>query len=421
MSLDVDEANMVAIDEEALRAVADGGSMDLEKWAAMTGPLLERLNHIVFEVFPMPKVPAQPFDRPSYPQSTSQQTDANTAPLESSHKENVAPGDPQTTSQSQETADSLASTERVPDSQTQSSSHDNGSLPPQLALLLNSIRSSIQAHFMQKPPHTIQRFAELILHPTAHYRTLPAYLRAVDRVISVTSSADIFPFTTPANTSSQSNGFVQPSNSAGTYLTPDYANSLGSDESLGGALLTPIPWLTAGSYGAESVAGLEDEDPVPAPAEDMDTGVPDAADPAATQAEGEECTGTTTSPPADSSDEVPHARGPPVVGVEDLGLQDGKGVEMTLEEQNQDAGIDETSTAQPQASASTSIGEPKASGETTTTDRDGDIVPEDTKPKREASQNETQNENTTGTPQMGEEDSQAAGNSSRPSESMEKE
>lgn len=35
------------------------------------------------------------------------------------------------------------------------------------------------------------------------------------------------------------------------------------------------------------------------------------------------------SPPADS-EEVPHARGPPVVGVQDLGLQDGKGVEMPL-------------------------------------------------------------------------------------------
>ena len=38
-----------------------------------------------------------------------------------------------------------------------------------------------------------------------------------------------------------------------------------------------------------------------------------------------------TSPPADSSEEVPHARGPPIVGVEDMGLQDGKDVEMPLE------------------------------------------------------------------------------------------
>lgn len=36
------------------------------------------------------------------------------------------------------------------------------------------------------------------------------------------------------------------------------------------------------------------------------------------------------SPTPENSEEVPHARGPPVVGVEDMGLQDGKDVEMTL-------------------------------------------------------------------------------------------
>jgi hypothetical protein len=74
----------------------------------------------------------------------------------------------------------------------------------------------------------------------------------------VTSDAAIFPFTTPANTNAQPNGFVQPSNSAGTYFTPDYAHSLGSDESLGGALLTPIPWLTNASFGAEGISEMEE-------------------------------------------------------------------------------------------------------------------------------------------------------------------
>ena len=31
------------------------------------------------------------------------------------------------------------------------------------------------------------------------------------------------------------------------------------------------------------------------------------------------------------SEDIPHARGPRILGVEDMGLQDGKGVEMTLE------------------------------------------------------------------------------------------
>lgn len=199
----------------------------------------------------MPKAPPIPLDSQPYTQSLSQQSDANTAAPESSNKENAAPDGPQSPSQPQ------AATERVPDSQPQSS-QANDTLPPQLAQLLRSIRSSIQSFFMSKPPHTIQRFSELILRPTAHYRTLPAYLRAVDRVISVTSDAAIFPFTTPANTNAQPNGFVHPSNSAGTYVTPDHLNGLGSDESLGGALLTPIPWLTNASFGAESMTELEE-------------------------------------------------------------------------------------------------------------------------------------------------------------------
>ena len=40
--------------------------------------------------------------------------------------------------------------------------------------------------------------------------------------------------------------------------------------------------------------------------------------------------GGAESPPPPDTEELPHARGPPVVGVEDMGLQDGKGVEMPL-------------------------------------------------------------------------------------------
>jgi hypothetical protein len=108
---------------------------------------------------------------------------------------------------------------------------------------------------MEKPPHTIQRLAELILYPKKHYNTLPAYLRAVDRVTSVTSSADIFPFRTPATENYHSNGLVHPGNSSGVYIAPDYAQGLGSDESLGGALLTPIPWLSNASFDGEDVNG----------------------------------------------------------------------------------------------------------------------------------------------------------------------
>jgi hypothetical protein len=123
---------------------------------------------------------------------------------------------------------------------------------------LRAIRSSITSFFEEKPPHTIQRLAELILEPTKHYKTLPAYLRAVDRVVSVTSSADIFPFNTSSPANDQSNGLVHPGNSSGVYLAPDYAHGLGSDESLGGALLTPIPWLNGSSFEGEDTNILDE-------------------------------------------------------------------------------------------------------------------------------------------------------------------
>lgn len=207
-------------------------------------PVSDILSQNVYNVFPMPKVPPSSYN----PQPRPPPSESNAVP-ESSNKENTAPGDLQSPQQPQQTSGSPPSSELVPDSQPQPSSpRTNDVLPPPLALLLGSIRSSIQSFFVAKPPHTIQRLAELILRPTAHYKTLPAYLRAVDRVVSVTSGADVFPFSAPPSASAQSNGLVHPTNSAGAYLTPDYSSGLGSDESLGGALLTPIPWLTNASF-----------------------------------------------------------------------------------------------------------------------------------------------------------------------------
>lgn len=170
----------------------------------------------------------------------------NNALSESNNKENAA---------SKGEEPSSPSTEQVPDSQPQPSIAGTYNLPPQLFLLLNAIRSSIKSFFTDKPPHTIQRLAELVLYPTKHYKTLPAYLRAVDRVTSVTSSADIFPFNTPSVTEAQSNGLAHPGKGSGVYLAPDYAQGLGSDESLGGALLTPIPWLNVASLDTEDENG----------------------------------------------------------------------------------------------------------------------------------------------------------------------
>ncbi|KAJ5814911.1 hypothetical protein N7474_006688 [Penicillium riverlandense] len=357
----------VMADEEALETVANGGSMEVEKWAGMVASLLERLDYIVHNVFPMPRVPpAASFGPQYFPQQTSQSDASNSFPLASSNKENASPVDPQTSRATPPLS------ERVPDSQPQSSNDQaNNTLPPPLAFLLATIRSSINSFFTEKPPHTVQRLAELILRPTAHYRTLPAYLRALDRVVSVTSSADVFPFQTQTSTAGQANG-IHPGGAGGTYLPTD---AFGGDDSLGGALLTPIPWLTNASFGSEDGSALED-----ATGEAITAQPPDAEIVGTTgAAENEDsAAAVVSSPPPDQSEEVPHARGPMVVGVEDMGLQDGKGVEMNLGEQGASADSQGADGANDSAASAT---EPQATGDSAAADKDGDIVLDDSKPK----------------------------------------
>lgn len=99
--------------------------------------------------------------------------------------------------------------------------------------------------FTSYPPHTIQRLAELVLRPRRHYKALASFLHAVDRVVQVTSSSNIYPLP-PAipDMSSMNISGEDPKNPAGSiaWSNPTVA-ALGTDEALGGALLTPIPWL----------------------------------------------------------------------------------------------------------------------------------------------------------------------------------
>ncbi|KAJ5781589.1 uncharacterized protein N7518_010072 [Penicillium psychrosexuale] len=358
-------ADIKITDEEALQTAANGGPMDLARWNGMADPLIERLEYlqIVYNVFPMPQARSEPIGPRLFPNHSSQ---ANPILPESSNKENTSPADIQASPQAR----------TVSPPQPAST---GGQLPPPLAFLLSAIRSSIKTFFEEKPPHTIQRLAELVLYPTRHYRTLPAYLRAVDRVVSVTSSADVFPFQTPAVTIAQTNGILLPGDSTGVYITPEFAQGLGSDESLGGALLTPIPWLVNASFEGEDSNG--------------DAGIlVDGTEALPTQP-GEQGTTTLLSVETDEtvatispelSDEVPHARGPMLLGVEDMGLQDGKGVEVRLTADGLDGATDVPTAATP-----TNATEQQETAESTG-DKDGDIVLTDTEPKGEEAKNEAE-------------------------------
>ncbi|KAL1868825.1 hypothetical protein Plec18167_008130 [Paecilomyces lecythidis] len=357
----------MALDEEVLEAVAKDGSMDYEKWPGMLEPLLERLDHIVHDDFPMPKMPpelAQTFTSQQSSFPSSFQTQDASFPT-SSNKENAPPGDLQTPPRPPVPAFS-DTTERIPDSQQSAPGPADDTLPPPLLLILNSTKSTLRSYFSSKPPHTIQRLAELILRPTRHYRTLPAYLRAVDRVVSVSSSADTFPLPQTAylGDSSAANGQAN----GGAFMVTD--NSLGSDESLGGALLTPIPWLSntaledAGSdpldEGRES-GGVTQGELI---RQEQEAGIVVTSHVVASS----EGIDARTSPEAE--EDAPHARGPSVLGVEDMGLQDGKGIEMTLSSQAAPKnGVDASVTEQGQPE-----GLDAANGTNGNPDSDGDIV-----------------------------------------------
>ncbi|PYH42080.1 uncharacterized protein BP01DRAFT_394471 [Aspergillus saccharolyticus JOP 1030-1] len=446
----------MSLDEESLEIAANGGAIDLSKWPNIVEPLLERLQHNVYNVFPMPRLPpaaAQPPTLPSAATILAQNTTPPTNPMttdttisntgaDTTIEPNLqTPPRPAATS----TTTTPLSNERIPDSQpfsqaaasSSSPSENPSTLPAALENLLTAISANIRTLFASKPPHTVQRLAELILRPTAHYRTLPAYLRAVDRVVSVTSPADIFPFQTKTGTQQPLTQQQQPNgatlNGSGT-AEPSFMFSvdhgLGSDESLGGALLTPIPWLhntasspegegdqePVGGVGVVGIVGGEGETRGLAAAQtSLGSGISAAAagegeglsTAAATTGQihtenavmgGMEASGVLNEP---SVEDVPHARGPPVVGVEDLGLQDGKGVEMNLDGASDAAGsgpqqVQQQTQAQSQESSAGLSGaqqqqEPVATslgdGQTQEggsfpepgTDGDGDIALEDAK------------------------------------------
>lgn len=113
---------------------------------------------------------------------------------------------------------------------------DAQSLPQDTTNFYSSIRNILSKNFAKNPPHTVQRLAELILEPNTRYKFLPPYLRALDRVISVSSPLTLFPL--PQAVLPTAGGLLN-----GTTSTGPQISTLGSDESLGGALLTPIPWL----------------------------------------------------------------------------------------------------------------------------------------------------------------------------------
>ena len=135
----------------------------------------------------------------------------------------------------------------------------------------------MRTKFARLPPHTMQRLAELVVRPRDHYRFAGPYLRAIDRVISVSSTANVFPLV-PIQRAA---GHLP--NGTGTLIGTgsSWNDLLDGDENLGGALLTPIPWLQHDaaddmrsdvSRGTDMVNGTNGHDQADINSEDDDFG-----------------------------------------------------------------------------------------------------------------------------------------------------
>ncbi|KAI8965398.1 hypothetical protein F5Y11DRAFT_9217 [Daldinia sp. FL1419] len=217
--------------------------------------IVSRIDKITYHEFPIPSLPPPPaattipssLSHPPLARRHSEPTENFLSPLPSS------PIEPPSSASSQDNKENSPIAQRVnppPTSAPASSiALPSRTLPPQISSMLTEITSTLKSTFPKYPPHTIQRLSELVLSPRHHYRTLPTYLHALDRVVHVTSGLNIYPLP-PAipdmkTASLLSNGIsdAMAAASPSPFATP------GSDEALGGALLTPIPWLQPNQHG----------------------------------------------------------------------------------------------------------------------------------------------------------------------------
>ncbi|RDA90014.1 hypothetical protein CP533_0890 [Ophiocordyceps camponoti-saundersi (nom. inval.)] len=237
-------------ESKALLQIAASGALEGASWPSLRDDILRRLDKIAHTVFPIPKLPRLQDSMfghasPSSSMQAHEETSSATLDIEEDEQrkeEEVA---------KENQKDVVINT-------------SNTILPQQIVDQLDAIKAQLR-HFSANPPHTVQRLAELLLNPLAHYRALASYLHAVDRVVNVTSGTNVYPLPLPLvpdlsagrEVNSGDNGeeggknqqqqqqqnpaaAVSWSNSTSSAPAP----ALGSDEALGGALLTPVPWLT---------------------------------------------------------------------------------------------------------------------------------------------------------------------------------
>ncbi|TKA78082.1 hypothetical protein B0A55_03275 [Friedmanniomyces simplex] len=252
-----------------LEQAARDGSIDITEWPRVLENVLQKLHDIVHSEFPIPSLPPPA----SLPPTIDPEVIASTPPpatrdhdsLPDADENEAPPNSQSSTKENDEPTDIAARRTAAqgfevnhahqPAQPPDSIEAESGTLPPDLLSSYQSSTRVLERDFSQSPPYTIQRLAELVLYPRRHYRFLPAYLRALDRTVSVTSPHSDFPL--PSLTATVNGGFLANGDGGGSITERE---GLGSDESLGGALLTPILWLRNGGSAPTSngAAGTHD-------------------------------------------------------------------------------------------------------------------------------------------------------------------
>ncbi|KAG6249554.1 hypothetical protein E4U24_002093 [Claviceps purpurea] len=249
---------------DTLIKLASGEKVAEVCWPELRAHILARLDKIAHNDFSIPKLTPLP-SPPSPPRTTTTtiaNTTINTETTNSfSSKEDKRPSSSPSSPSEQPSSIQEANKDNAPAENTAAAAEHEirdsiapTELPRQFNNMLVAIRKHIEM-FDKNPPNTIQRLAELILQPKAHYRNLAPYLHALNRVVRVTSGANIYPL--PPATFDPSrlrlNGDAAQDGDAAAqsvaWSNPTLA--LGTDEDLGGALLTPIPWLTRRSLSPQ--------------------------------------------------------------------------------------------------------------------------------------------------------------------------
>ncbi|KAK9447063.1 uncharacterized protein V1518DRAFT_422120 [Limtongia smithiae] len=146
----------------------------------------------------------------------------------------------------------------ITDNTTTTTNATTNSDPPSPTSPELPILATLDASFPHAPPFTIQRLAELALHPNQHYAPTARdkYIRALERVVDVESTVGEFAFGATGTTGAGSR-MEEEMGTIGALAEEVSSSRRNSAE----AILSPISWLVdTGTPPPETPFEEEDED-----------------------------------------------------------------------------------------------------------------------------------------------------------------